>query len=177
MKITTYDIVENGIVAGLYYALTMLFVLVPAISQFGPIQCRLSEFLVLLAFFKPRLTIGLTLGCFLANVTGAAIGQTTPLDILFGTAATLLGCLCCAFASPFLFVAALWHVLFNGLIVGTEVYFFFNNDKLNIFACMGFVALGELIALTVGYIIFMIIMRNKGVMKLLRPTKHADARF
>lgn len=38
-------------------------------------QCRFSEMLVLFAFFKPDLTIGLTIGCFLSNMTGFLAGQ------------------------------------------------------------------------------------------------------
>ena len=68
-------IAQNGVVAALYYALTLLFIFVPAISQFGPMQCRFSEALVLFAFFKPELTIGLTIGCFLSNMTGFLAGQ------------------------------------------------------------------------------------------------------
>ena len=88
-----YEIVQNGIVAGLYFGLSMLCTMFPAISQFGPIQCRVSEVMVLLAFFKPRLTIGLTLGCFLTNVTGLAMGLSFPMDIVLGTLATLVDCL------------------------------------------------------------------------------------
>lgn len=155
----------------------MLFITVPALSQFGPIQCRFSEFLVLIVFFRPKFCIGITLGCLLVNITGAATGQNIPLDILIGTMATLIACLLSIFASPFLFIAALYHVVLNGLIVGTEVYFLFNDNNLNIFACMGFVALGELVALTIGYIIFMIIIRNKGAMAVMKPTRHIDVKF
>ena len=161
-----YNIAQNGIVAGLYYGLSLLCILAPVISQFGPIQCRISEIMVLLAFFKPRLSIGLTLGCFLTNVTGLAMGQSFPMDMLLGTLATLIACLLEAWCAPYLCIACLYPVLTNGLIVGAEIYWFFNNDNLSIFACMGFVALGELIAVTIGYIIFLFLMRNKGVMNL-----------
>ena len=155
----------------------MLFIMVPALSQFGPIQCRFSEFLVLIVFFKPKLCIGITLGCLLVDITGAATGQNIPLDILLGTLATFSACMLSIFAAPYLFVAALYHVILNGLIVGAEIYFLFNEGKLNIFACMGFVALGEFIALAIGYIIFMIIIRNKGAMAVMKPTRHVNVRF
>ncbi|MBO5528442.1 MAG: QueT transporter family protein, partial [Bacilli bacterium] len=61
-------ITRNAIVVAMYYAFTMLMVFFPVISQFGPMQCRFSEILVLLAFFDPSLTFGLTLGCFFANL-------------------------------------------------------------------------------------------------------------
>lgn len=165
--ITVKRIVQNGIVAALYYGLTMLFMLVPVISQFGPLQCRFSELLVLLAFFKPSLIPGLTLGCFLANMTGTLMGQTIAFDMLFGTLATLIACLLEAYFSRFLFVAALWVSLVNGVIVGLEIYYLMEGVEMNVFACMGFVTLGELITMVVGYVIFMIILRNRGAVKII----------
>ena len=160
-------IARNGVVAALYYGLTMLMILVLAISQFGVIQCRFSEMLVLLAFFDPSLIFGLTLGCLLANVTGVLMGQAIALDILFGTLATLIACLLEAYVSKFLFVAALWPVAINGIVVGTELYFFLNAEGLPIYLCMFYVALGELIALAVGYVVFMIIARNKSMLRVI----------
>lgn len=148
-------IARNGIVAALYYAVTCLMIFVPVLSQFGPIQCRVSELLVLLAFFEPSLTIGLTLGCFLANLTGFRAGQGFAMDFLFGTLATLIACLLEAYCSKFLFVAALWPVAINGVIVG----------------------LGELIAMAIGYALLMILVRNQGAMRLIGATRHMDVRF
>lgn len=170
-------IAENGVVAALYYGLTMLFMLVPVISQFGPLQCRFSEILVLLVFFKPSLIPGLTLGCFLANMTGTLLGQTIALDMLFGTLATLLACLLEAFFSPFLCVAIIWPCITNGIIVGLELYYLFEGINMPLYACMGFVALGELIVVAVGYAVFMIIIRNRGVMNAMRIEKHAEVKF
>ena len=170
-------IAENGLIAALYYGLTMLFVFVPVLSQFGPIQCRFSEMIVLFAFFRPDFTIGITVGCFLANLTGFLAGQGFAFDLLFGTGATLIACLLEAYASHFLFIGALWHILLNGVIVGTEIYFFFNNGGLNLFACMGYVALGEAIALGIGYAVFMGLIRNQGFTKVLAPTRHAEVKF
>ena len=169
-------IAQNGVVAALYYGLTMLFILVPVISQFGPIQCRFSEILVLFAFFKPELTIGLTIGCFLSNMTGFLVGQGFALDMVFGTAATLIACLLEAYASRFLFIAALWPVVLNGVIVGAEIYFLFNLDNLPIWACMGWVALGELIVMVVGYLLFFFLKRNGAFMRLIGATRHLDVK-
>ena len=170
-------IVQNGMVAALYYALTMLFIFVPAISQFGPIQCRLSEIFVLLAFFRPDLSFGLTLGCFFANLHGFLAGQGFAWDLLFGTGATLIACLLEAYAAPFLFIALLYPIAVNGIVVGAEIYAFFNFEGLSIWACMGFVALGEAIAMALGYALFMALIRNRGFMNVLKPTRHAHAKF
>jgi len=170
-------ITRNAIVAAMYYAFTMLMVFFPVISQFGPMQCRFSEILVLLAFFDPSLTFGLTLGCFFANLTGFLAGQGFAFDILFGTMATLIACLLEGYFSRFLFVAAIWPVVINGLIVGAEIYFLFNDSGIPLVACMGWVALGELVALTLGYIIFIIIAQNKNVLRLMGATRHLDVKF
>ena len=170
-------IARNGIVAALYYGLTMQMILVPAISQFGVIQCRFSEMLVLLAFFDPSLTFGLTLGCLLANVTGFLMGQAIALDILFGTLATLIACPFEAYVSKFLFVAALWPVAINGVIVGAELYFFLNAEGLPFCLCTLYVAIGELIALAVGYVLFVFIARNKAMLRVIGATCHLNARF
>ncbi len=170
-------IARNGVVAALYYGLTMLMILVPAVSQFGVIQCRFSEMLMLLAFFDPSLTFGLTLGCLLANVTGVLMGQAISLGMLFGTLATLIACLLEAYVSKFLFVAALWPVAINGVVVGAELYFFLNAEGLPIYLCILYVALGEFIALTVGYVIFMAIARNQSILRIIGATRHLDVRF
>lgn len=152
----------------------MLF---PIISQFGPIQCRIAEALVLLAFFRPDLTFGLTIGCFFANLTGFLMGQNLPLDLLIGVSATLVACLLEAYASPFLFIAVIWPVLLNGAVVGAELYWLLCIQDMPWIACMGYVALGELIACSIGYALFMALMRNKGFMNLLAPNKHETAKF
>lgn len=55
----------------------------------GTVQVRISEALTILPFFTPAAIPGVTIGCLLSNLfTGCA-----PLDILFGTCATLLGAL------------------------------------------------------------------------------------
>ena len=79
------DICINGIIAATYAALTI------AISplSYGPIQFRFSEIMVLLCFFNKKHSIGLTLGCLLANI----FSPTAVLDVPFGTMATLIACI------------------------------------------------------------------------------------
>ena len=52
-------------------------------------QFRISEFMNLLVFFNPTYTIGLTLGCLIANLASLY----GVYDIVFGTLATLISCL------------------------------------------------------------------------------------
>ena len=72
-------------IAALYVALTYLSSLVGLDK--GAIQFRISEMLAVLPAFFPEAVVGLTIGCFLANLaTGSLI-----LDVIFGSLATLLG--------------------------------------------------------------------------------------
>jgi len=77
---------EAGIIAAMYFALTMA---AQPIS-FGQIQVRISEALCVLPFFTPAAVPGLFIGCVLANLAGSPLG---PYDILFGSLATLVAAL------------------------------------------------------------------------------------
>ena len=80
-------IAEAGVIAALYVALTHLSNLAGLAS--GAIQVRVSEALCVLAFFTPAAIPGMTVGCFLANLTTGCVWA----DILFGTLASFLGAL------------------------------------------------------------------------------------
>ena len=84
-KFTVKQLALNGVVAALYAALTIL----TASFAYGPVQFRLSEALCVLVCFEPTLTVGLTLGCLIANL----FSTVSALDIIVGTSATLLACL------------------------------------------------------------------------------------
>lgn len=84
-SLTTRQIALNGIVAGLYAAVTIL----TASFAYGNIQFRIAEALCVLVVLEPSLTVGLTLGCLIANL----FSTVSVLDIIIGTAATLLACL------------------------------------------------------------------------------------
>lgn len=82
---TTRQIALNGLAAGLYAAVTIL----TASFAYGNIQFRLAEALCLLAALEPGLTVGLTLGCLIANI----FSTVSALDIIVSTLATFLSCL------------------------------------------------------------------------------------
>ncbi|RGY96175.1 QueT transporter family protein [Clostridium sp. AM58-1XD] len=80
---TVYFMAHSAMIAAIYVVITMSF---SAIS-FGPVQFRISEALCILPYFTPAAIPGLFLGCFLSNfLYGAAV-----LDVVFGSAATLIG--------------------------------------------------------------------------------------
>ena len=113
-KLSTRQLALSGIAAGLYAALTIL---TGAIS-YGSIQFRLADALCVLVCFEPSVTIGLTLGCLIANL----FSTVSALDIFVGTAATLLACLLTApIRKPLL--VPLPSVLANAALVGAMLAF------------------------------------------------------
>ena len=88
-------IVRNGIMAALYVVLTLISYPI----SYGLYQLRISEALVLLCFFRKDYTIGITLGCLIANAFSPELG---PIDMLIGTSATLISCLLVCFCKHLL---------------------------------------------------------------------------
>ena len=158
------DIVQNGLLAALYCVLT--YVMSPI--SFWAIQFRLSEILVLACFFDKKKIVGLTLGCFLANL----VSPLGLMDIGFGTLATLLACLG-IISSKHLIVAIWFPVVANGFIVGLELYLIGEPFWFSV----GMVALGELAVMMVGYIILMLLKRNKTFFKAVRASQNVDFKF
>lgn len=75
--ITSRQIALNGLIAGLYAVVTIL----TASFAYGNIQFRLAEALCLLVALEPTLTVGLTLGCLIANL----FSTVSALDIIVGS--------------------------------------------------------------------------------------------
>ncbi len=103
-----------AIAAALYAAITIL----TAPLSYGLVQFRLSEALVVLCALKPMLGIGITAGCFLANL----FSTVTPLDAAIGTLATALACLWTARCRRS-WLIPLPNVLVNALLVGGMLAF------------------------------------------------------
>ena len=165
-------ITRNAIVAAIYFSLT----LVTGPFSFGMLQVRIAEFLVLLCFFNRDYILGISVGCFLVNLLGNVFtGETLGIiDALIGTGATILSCLIVSYMKH-LFVATLVPVIINGFAVGTELYFFLEN-KLNYFAYVGFVALGEFIAVSViGYLIIKLLIKNQRFLELIDAKRNIPA--
>ena len=76
-----------ALIAALYVVLTYAQNIIIPDSATWAIQFRASEALCILAFFTPAAIPGLTVGCFLFNLTYVG---ALPLDILVGSLATLL---------------------------------------------------------------------------------------
>ena len=80
---STMFLVQAAAIGAIYVVLTLLF----APLSYGEVQVRFSEALTILPYFTPAAIPGLFVGCILANLLGGAI----PVDIIFGSIATLIG--------------------------------------------------------------------------------------
>ena len=150
-------IVVTGIVAALYAALTIGL----APISYGGVQFRISEVMTLLAFINPVYIGGLTLGCFLGNLA-SPLGAV---DVVFGTLATFLSVYMMS-RTKHIFAASLWPVLFNGVIIGIELWAVF---KLPLLLTMFQVAFGEFVVVSIlGVLVFRYgILYNTRLMDLL----------
>ena len=167
MKKKTFFIAQTAVIAALYAALTFSqnFLLPGSTSM--AVQFRASEALNVLAFFTPAAIPGLTIGCILSNLVN--IGAGLPLDMVFGSIATLLTAVFMRLlrnvkAGSYPLPAMLMPAIFNGVIVGWEIEHFFVEGKFEWVGFLtqgGFVALGELgVMLTLGTALYYIFLKR-----------------
>ena len=143
-------IVRCGLVAALYAVLCLIL----APLSFHAVQVRIAEALCLLPVFGADYIIGVTVGCFLANLLGVSLGTTLAVDVVFGTLATLLACIFTWLLRRFrirglALPASLPPVLCNAIIIGLEISFFFTDGAVTgpiILFNMLTVGLGEIIS-------------------------------
>ena len=101
-----------AVIAALYVVLTFVAALLKLAR--GVIQGRFSEALTVLPIFTPAAIPGVAVGCLLANILTGAI----PADIIFGTAATLIGALCTyALRRRPTYIAVLPPIIANTIVV------------------------------------------------------------
>ncbi|AGK98839.1 QueT transporter family protein [Clostridium pasteurianum] len=153
----TKNLVRTAMVAALYGALTWAL----SSLSYGPIQFRLTEIMVLLAFIDSAYIPGLVLGCIIANI----FSPMGFVDMAFGSFATLIAVFLIS-KTKNLFLATLYPTIANGIIIAIELYFIL---KLPFLLSFGEVALGEFIVVTcLGYPIFKAILKNKKLVTLLK---------
>ncbi|CEN87253.1 QueT transporter family protein [Paraclostridium sordellii] len=158
----TKKLVMTSLVAAIYAVLTLVL---GAIS-YGPIQFRIAEIMVLLAFIKKDYIWGLTIGCFLANV----IGPYGAPDIIFGTTATFLSVYAIYLTGKVMkgkkyaiLIASIWPTLINAVIIGFMLNIFVGMPLMLSMIQVGF---GEFVVITIiGVPVYKII--GKKYIKLL----------
>ncbi len=179
MKLDTKSIARNAIVAALYTALTYAFFF----CSYGQVQVRISEFMVLLVFFNPNYIYGLTIGCILSNIYAPAMSAfCTPLDIVMGTAATIIALILISL-SRHLLIATLFPAVSNGFLLAWEFTFIANTEGTGnavlFWTNFGFVALGEIIAVSIlGYALFRILTKkSKRFLSIIDAKQNLDYKW
>ena len=166
-KLSVRRLVRCAVIAAVY----VVVCLVLAPFSYGAVQVRVAEALCLLPVFGAEYIVGVTLGCFLANLIGS-----TVIDGVFGTLATLMACLVTyklrnvrikGLAIP----ASLPPVVFNMIIVGAFEITFFFSDGAPTAALAAFnavtVGIGEIISCTVlGVALVKLIESNDSLHKI-----------
>lgn len=148
---------QAAMIAAMYVVLTFVF----APFSFGEVQIRIAEALTILPIFTPAAVPGLFVGCLIGNIISGAI---LP-DIIFGSAATLIG----AFftyqlrrQSPF--AAILPPILANTIIVPYVLRFGY-GVPLPIPFMMLTVGIGEMISCGVlGLILYSALQKHTGIL-------------
>ena len=146
----------NALIAAIYVNLT----LVTASFAYRDIQFRIAEILILLVFFRKDYLFGVAIGCFLANL----FGPLGLVDAVFGTLATILSGLLIAYSKR-LFVATLYPVFINGLVVGAELHFL---EGLPFWLTATSVAIGEFVVVSIiGYLAMRKLRNNDFFMDMI----------
>lgn len=175
------NIALNGIIAAIYAVITIACG--PLSYEF--MQLRFSELLNLLVFFNPSFTVGLTIGCLLANLA-SSLG---PLDIIFGSLTTLVACIIMVIYSKFiknLFSVGFIPCILNAVVVPFTIYLSTINtsepmvlDAGLYFMMFGWVFLGEFVCIVViGYPLFLLLTKkNQRFYPLIIATRNTDYKW
>lgn len=139
MNNKAYNIVQGAIIAAIYTVLTIVSNTLGLAS--GIIQVRLSEAMTILPVFTPAAIPGLCVGCFISNIITAC----APMDVIFGTMATLIGAILTRRLANHKVLASLPPIIANTLIIPWVLSLVYNFEgSVAYFAVTVFV--GEFIA-------------------------------
>lgn len=180
IKKSTIFLVQGAVIGALYVALTYAQeILLPGSTSMA-VQFRVSELLTVLALFTPSAIPGLTIGCVIANLV---CFQALPLDIVIGSLATFLACLCMyALRNVRLFNIPIFSLImpaiFNGVLVGLEIELFIGEGftLAGFLVTAGCVALGEFVVVTIVGAFFARFLEKTGVVDRIFNTKDKTAK-
>lgn len=166
MRNKTHSMVYGALIAALYVVLTHLQNLIFPDSANFAIQFRASEALCVLAFFTPSAIVGLSVGCFLFNLTG---GAALPLDFLVGSLASAGAAVSMwklrrvtvkGYPLPGMLMPALW----NAVLVGKELSVYVGGGFTVNALCVG---IGEAaVLLTLGTVVYYAVKAHRRHLKL-----------
>jgi len=154
MKKNIKNIVRISIIASMY----IVFTIINPFS-YNAIQFRISEILMILCFFRKDYSIGLILGCLISNL----FSEIMLYDIIFGTLATILACICMMFSKN-IYISIIYPIIFNSLLDGFELYLAFSTPFI---MNAIYVFIGETVVMLIGLFIFNKLRKNKHFLELI----------
>ncbi|MCR3905790.1 MAG: QueT transporter family protein [Tenericutes bacterium] len=158
-KMLLKDFLKQSMIASVYVVLVYVF----QFASFGLIQFRIAEVLMILVFFDKKSIIGLTVGCFIANLVGGAI----IIDVVFGTMATTIAGLLMWYTRKVPLFALIWPAVSNGIIVGLILTYGYLLGPLYI--TMPSVFIGEFVVLyALGIPIYYSLKDNQDFLEFFR---------
>lgn len=146
-------VAHAAIIAALYVVLTLIANAL-GLANYA-IQVRFSEALTILPYFTPAAIPGLFIGCILSNILTGCI----PLDILFGSLATLLGAIFTYKLRKWKFLSPLPPIIFNMLFVPPVLAFVYNFEG-TLFYFAITVGIGEIISCGVLGIMLLLLLEK-----------------
>lgn len=150
-------ITQAAMIAALYVVLTVFINAFNLAS--GAIQVRISEALTVLPAFTPAAIPGLFLGCLISNVITGCL----PLDILFGSLATLLGALGTYLLRRFKWAVPVPPILANAIIVPFVLAYVYHIPG-GVPYFMVTVGIGEILSCGVlGMILYQVLAKYRNV--------------
>ena len=163
--LNTRSLCFSAMIAALYAVITLA---TPVLSYGAGSgwECRLSEALTMLAVLFPEAVPGLTVGCLVANL----LSPVGPMDIIFGTLATLIAAIGTWHFRSHIWLAALCPILSNAVIVGLILSLTYG---LPLFFTMLQVGAGEAVAVLVGCLLLTAV-RKSGMTSVLSFGKKSN---
>ena len=154
-KTTALKLTQSAAIAALYVVLTVIF----APISFGEMQVRIAEALTILPLFTPAAIPGLFVGCILGNLLGGAI----PLDVIFGSLATLLGAVGGYLLRKNRWLVPLPTILSNAIIVPFVLRYGYGVE-LPILLMAVYVAVGEIVSCYgLGELLGTVLLRHRHI--------------
>ncbi len=152
-KEKTRFITQAAMIAALYVVLTLIANGL-GLANYA-IQVRFSEALTILPYFTPAAIPGLTAGCLISNLLTGCM----PLDVAFGSLATLLGAIGTYALRKWKWAAPLPPIIANTLIVPFVLAYVYQFEG-SIPYFMVTVGIGEIISCGILGMIFMGILNK-----------------
>jgi len=154
---TVKDLTLNAIYGSIYF----VFVLIFSFLSFEAIQFRIAEVLLIFVLFNPKITPGLILGTFLANLTS----PFGIVDALVGTLASLIAIILMIITRKIPLLAMLFPALSNGIIVGIMISYL---SKTPFLVNFGLVFLGEFVVMyIIGLPLYYYFKKNQDLLEII----------